>query len=60
MARVKNLALRKFNAALRKAGVKFQTAYMQTKEARADGRSHGAMPCKRRGNNWTRVKKSKK
>ena len=60
MARDKNYALRRYRAALRKIGVKFQTAYMQTKPPRADGRSHGAMPAKRRGNGWTKKRKSKK
>lgn len=60
MAREKNYALRQFCAALRKAGVKLQTAYMQTKPPRSDGRPHGVMPSKRRGNGWTKKRKSKK
>jgi hypothetical protein len=59
MAREKNNAWRNFGKALRKAGVKLQTAYMQTKPKRADGRCHGAMPVKRRGNNWTSKRKNK-
>jgi hypothetical protein len=59
MARKKNLASRKITVALRRAGVKLQTAFMQTKPTRADGRPHGVMPKKRRGHGWTSKNKSK-
>ena len=62
MARNKNIALRRIRAKLCKLnpGMKMQLAVMQTRPQRVDGRSHGAMPSKRRGSRWTKPRKSQK
>jgi hypothetical protein len=60
MARIKVKVNRKSLEMLRKHGIRIQTAFMQTRPKRADGRPHGVMPRKRRGHGWTTRRAAKK